>query len=150
MRIIRGIMKTWDIIKKLTSMFKENNISYHFDASTSVFIHGIEFEMDDIDVVFMYKEKERVKELFMDYNMSQSQVVDEIGLEYFFAEIDTQKVHCLFYDSSKTVSKDEFNKNAETVVVDEQEIMVQSLEFYLKYSSDKKNLKPRIEEYLAY
>ena len=43
----------WRVIKKLAYLFEINNIHYHYDASTTVFVHGIEFEMDDIDIVFM-------------------------------------------------------------------------------------------------
>lgn len=137
------------VIKKLANILEESNISYHFDASTSVFIHGIDFEMDDIDIVFMYSEREKVKEVFKDYKMSLSERVCEIGLEYFFIEVEGQQVHCLFYESSQAINQDEFNKDAEVLLIEGQKMMVQSLEFYLKYSKDKQKLKPRIREYLA-
>lgn len=137
------------VIKNLANILEQSNISYHFDASTSVLIHGIDFEMDDIDIVFMYSERERVKEVFKDYKMSSSKRVCDIGLEYFFIEVEGQQVHCLFYESSKAINQDEFNKDAEVLLIEGRSMMVQSLEYYLKYSKDKQKLKPRIREYLA-
>jgi hypothetical protein len=140
----------WRVIKKLAYLFETNNIHYHYDASTTVFVHGIEFEMDDIDIVFMWNEENTLKEVLKDYIVSETKYMKEIGLKYFFSEIDGQKIHCLFYGDEDTIAtKEEFNSNAAILSIDGQNIMAQSLEFYLRYSKDKNNLRQRIISFLS-
>lgn len=50
----------WKVICYLAKLFESNNIAYQFDASTFVFIHGIEFDMDDIDVIILKQYKNTV------------------------------------------------------------------------------------------
>jgi hypothetical protein len=140
----------WRVIKKLAHLFETNNIHYHYDASTTVFVHGIEFEMDDIDIVFMWNEENTLKEILKNYIVSETKYMKEIGLKYFFAEIDGQKIHCLFYGDEDTIAtEEEFNSNAAILSIDGQNIMAQSLEFYLRYSKDKNNLRQRIISFLS-
>jgi len=140
----------WKVIKRLAYLFETNNIHYHYDASTCVFVHGIEFEMDDIDIVFMWNEEKILKEILQHYIVCETKYMNEIGLKYFFAEVDGQKIHCLFYgDDNTVVTEQEFNSNAVMLSVDGQSIMTQSLEFYLRNSKDKNNLKPRIYNFLS-
>ncbi|WP_102398755.1 hypothetical protein [Haloimpatiens massiliensis] len=140
----------WSVIKSLASIFEQNNIKYHYDASTSVFVHGIEFEMDDIDIVFMWHEENHLKEVFKGYGVTKTEYIQEIGLKYFWMEIDGQKIHCLLYKSDNSnLTEKEFNKNAEAVYVDGQKIMTQTLEFYLKNCKDKNNLKTKICDFLV-
>ena len=140
----------WKVIKKLAYSFEAKNIHYHFDASTSVFVHGIEFEMDDIDIVFMWNEENLLREVLKDYIVSETKYMKDIGLKYFFAEFEGEKIHCLFYgDDNSMVTEKEFNSNAVVLNVEGQSIMTQSLDFYLRNSKDKNNLKPLIYNFLS-
>ena len=40
----------WDVIYRVADELEKAGISYSFDASTSLFVHGIEFDMGDVDV----------------------------------------------------------------------------------------------------
>lgn len=140
----------WNVIIKVANLLGKNNMHYHFDASTSVFVHGIEFDMDDIDIVFMWHEENRLKEILKDYVISETKFMPEYGLKYFWSEMDGQKVHCLFYgNDNDIVTEQSFNSNAVMVHTNGYNIMAQSLEFYLKNSKDKNNLKLRIYEFLS-
>ena len=106
--------------------------------------------MDDIDIVFMWNEENILNEVLQDYIVSETKYMNEISLKNFFAEFEGQKVHCLFYgDDNTIVTERAFNSNAVMLRIDGQDIMAQSLEFYLRNSKDKNNLKPLIYNFLS-
>jgi phosphorylcholine metabolism protein LicD len=60
----------WNVICYLAEFFERHNIEYQFDVSTSVFVHGIEFLMDDIDVIVLREYKDKVKRLLSEYEQT--------------------------------------------------------------------------------
>ncbi|SFE09225.1 hypothetical protein SAMN05216378_2291 [Paenibacillus catalpae] len=47
--------KWWKLVFSVINVFDEGKIPYSFDASTSLFVHGIEdFDMDDLDIMIQW------------------------------------------------------------------------------------------------
>jgi hypothetical protein len=44
----------WELIYILTDELNSQNIAYCYDASTSLFVNGIDFEMNDIDILVQW------------------------------------------------------------------------------------------------
>lgn len=138
------ILKQWNIIKELAKLFQENDTRYHFDGSTSVFVHGIHFDMDDIDIVFPFDSINETRELFKEYDPSEVRYVKNIGLKHFCLYIRDEKIHCLFYECSF----DDFSKEEVKLVKDYQVIWAKSLNFYLRHAKKEDILVPQIKELL--
>jgi len=138
------IQNQWKIIKHLAKTFKDNGILYHFDGSTAVFAHGIEFDMDDIDIVFPFDKINEVREFFNEYKPSEIGSIQSLGLKHFHFYINDEKIHCLFYEGSY----ENFSDEDVEVIKDGQKIWAKSLSFYLRYAKKDDVLVPRIYELL--
>jgi hypothetical protein len=52
------------VIPEICKTLDEAGIKYHADASSSLFVHGLPFEMDDFDVTVEWGKLEEVRQLF--------------------------------------------------------------------------------------
>lgn len=129
----------WNVICYLAELFESNNIEYQFDASTSVFIHGVEFAMDDIDVIVLKKYKEKVKRLLSEYEQTNIEITNNL-MEYFFVQIKNQKVHLMF-PYSKTDCIDETRDISHNGV----KIHTKTMEFYRRHIKGDNPLLPLID-----
>lgn len=132
----------WTIIKDLAKIFEDNATQYHFDGSTSVFVQGIDFDMDDIDIVFPFDSINKIRELFKEYNPSEIGYMQNIGLKHFCFYIRGEKIHCLFYECSS----DDFSEEDVRLTKDDQVIWAKSLDFYLRHAKKDNILVTRIKE----
>lgn len=139
------IQNQWDIIKELAKIFEVNDVQYHFDGSTSIFVHGIEFNMDDIDIVFPCESINIIRKIFKEYKPSEIGYVQSIGLKHFCFYMRGEKIHCLFYEGSSE------NFSAEDVKLarDEQILWSKSLDFYLRHAKVDDILVNQIKELLG-
>ena len=138
------VTNQWRVIKRLAKIFKDNSVLYHYDASTSVFIHGVDFEMDDIDIVFPYNSIELIRALFSDFDLSDIKHAESIGLKHFKFYMDQEEIHCLFYEGAV----EDFANEDVRLVVEDQEIWAKSLKFYARNTSKDNPLLPRVLELL--
>lgn len=136
------IQNQWSIIKHLAKIFEEHAIQYHFDGSTSVFVHCINFYMDDIDITFPFDSTNEIRELVKEYKPSEIRYVQNIGLKHFCFYIGDEKIHCLFYEGSS----DTFSGEDVKLLKDDQIIWAKSLDFYLRHAKEDDILITRIQE----
>lgn len=132
----------WKVICYLAELFEVNSIEYQFDASTSVFIHGVEFIMDDIDVIILKQYKDKVKQLLTDYNQTDIEITQN-SMEYFFVEIENQKVHLMFPYSKKDCTEETRDIIHYGVIVH-----TKTMEFYRRHIKDDNPLLPLIDREL--
>lgn len=137
-------LHTIEMIKNLARMFDENNIRYHFDGSTSLFIHGMEIEMDDIDICFPNGSEHAVRKLFLDYNPTSIKEETDYGFKHFKFYLDGEKIHCLFYSGTY----EEFETEESVINIDNQKIIYKSIEFYLRHLSPEVDLARSIRAML--
>lgn len=57
----------WELIFIIADELEALEIKYSFDSSTSLFVHGIEFNMDDIDITVEWKDFFRTYDYFKKY-----------------------------------------------------------------------------------
>ncbi|BCN30928.1 hypothetical protein [Anaeromicropila herbilytica] len=132
----------WNVICYLAELFEINNIEYQFDASTSVFIHGVEFIMDDIDVIILRQYKDKVKQLLINYNQTDIKI-SEYEMEYFFAEIQNQKVHFMFpYDKKDCIEE------TRDIIHNGVKVHTKTAEFYRRHIKNDNPLLPLIDSVL--
>lgn len=135
-------MNTINTIKNLAIMFDESKLRYHFDGSTTLFIHGMNRKMDDIDICFPYGTEYEVRNIFLDYSPSEIKEEKEYGLKHFNFNLEGEKIHCLFYSGSY----DEFASEESTTFIDNQKIIYKSIEFYLRHLSPESDLANSIKQ----
>lgn len=135
----------WDVIKELAKIFEVNDVQYHFDGSTAVFVHGIEFDMDDIDIVFPYENINEIRNMFKEYKPSEIEYIQNIGLKHFCFYIEDEKIHCLFYEGSS----EKFSAEDVKLIIDKQIIWSKSLDFYLRHAKVDDILVNQIKELLG-
>lgn len=129
----------WNVICYLARLFESNNIEYQFDASTSVFIHGIDFIMDDIDVIVLKQYKDKVMQLLAEYEKTDI-IVYNNSMEYFFAHLQGQKVHIMF-----PYSKKDCIEETRDIVHNGIKIHTKTLEFYRRHIKEDNPLLPLID-----
>lgn len=132
----------WNVICYLAKLFEINDIEYQFDASTSVFIHGVEFIMDDIDVIILKQYKDKVIQLLSDFNQTEIEIIQN-SMEYFFAEIENQKVHLMF-----PYSKQDCTEETRDIIHHGVNVHTKTMEFYRRYIKEDNPLLPLIDREL--
>jgi len=109
-------------------------IPYHFDASTSAFIYGVDFEMNDIDIVFLSHMENEVRQLFPGYIISNTEVLDD--LKHFKIEFNDEIVHCLFYKDDSNFYKEESIK-----VIHHIPVKYKSIDYYKRHCKSQEMLE---------
>ena len=132
----------WNVICYLAELFEGNNIEYQFDASTSVFIHGVEFLMDDIDVVVLKQYKEKVRKLLSEYDQTDIEITPK-SMEYFFVQIENQKVHLMFPYSKKNCIDE-----TRDIIHNGVKVHTKTMEFYRRHIKHDNPLLPLINREL--
>lgn len=137
------IQQQWYVIKMLAKLFDDHEISYCFFQSTSVFANGVEFDMEDIDILLPYSKMEQVKKLLGNYFQSDVKYNAKQEMYSFYVYIDFEEVHCKF-----TKNESILEQNVEFIEKDGQKIRVQELEQYLNKVPRDNFLLPHIHALL--
>ena len=132
----------WNVICYLAELFERHNIEYQFDASTSVFIHGVEFLMDDIDVIVLKVYKDKVKQLLSEYVPTDTEITQNL-MEYFFVQIQNQKVHVMF-----PYSKKDCIEETRDIIHNGVKVHTKTMEFYRRHIKNDNPLLPLIDREL--
>lgn len=93
----------WELIYILADELKKEKIVYHFDSSTSLFVHGIDFNMDDIDITVQWDCFEKVHKHFERYNVNSIKKAAHHELHF---NINCFKIHVISSESSSDLQKD--------------------------------------------
>lgn len=83
----------WKVILKVATCLQDAGIPYHFDASTSLFVHGIEIDMDDVDVSIEWGRFAETRDLFSMHNPTA--IFERDGWNQFRLKIEGIEVHFL-------------------------------------------------------
>jgi len=108
-------------------------IPYHFDASTSAFIYGVDFEMNDLDIVFLNHMENEVRQLFSGYTISKTYELDD--LLHFKVEVENEIVHCLFYKDDSNFYREESIK-----VIHHVPVKYKSIDYYKRHCKSQEML----------
>lgn len=135
--------KWWELIKQLAHELSVEKIIYHFDASTSLFVHGIDFDMDDIDIVIQWNYFEKAHDYFEKYGAS---LIETANFSQFFFMIDNMKVHIL-----SSIRCTNLEEDSERVMIhkDDEILWSKSVGFYRRNHPDDHPLAALIDQFLA-
>ena len=137
------IEKWWELIYKLVEDLDRYNIAYSFDASTSLFVHGIDaFEMEDLDIMIQWNHYKSSHEIFEKYKPTP--ISQKGGFWHFRFYIDDLEVHLMSSDQICHLQED-----PEHVCIEKDgvEIWSKSIQFYRRYTTDT-YLQKLIDDYL--
>lgn len=56
-----------EVITDICSKLEAEQIRYHADASSALFVHGFDFDMEDFDLTVEWSKIEQAHKLFMEY-----------------------------------------------------------------------------------
>jgi hypothetical protein len=135
--------KYWNTICYLSKLFDDNGIEYQFDASTAVFIHGIEFEMDDLDMCILMAYREKVLELLSTFKRTDMEVYEN-RMEYCYVQIEDIKVHLMF-----PYYKVDCQEETRDIIYKGVSIHTKTMEFYRRHKGDAHPLAERIDQKIA-
>ena len=95
----------WELIYILTDELNSQNIAYCYDASTSLFVNGIDFEMNDIDVIVQWDCFEKSFEYFKKYG---AYLIEDTEINEYKFKINSYIIHV---KSKKSISNIEQMKD---------------------------------------
>ncbi len=58
----------WAVILKIVTYLEKTNIPYHIDSSSTLFVHGIDIDIKDIDISIEFDRFEETRSLMQDYD----------------------------------------------------------------------------------
>lgn len=133
----------WGIILKLVNELEDNNIIYSFDASTALFVNGIDtFEMEDLDIMIQWDCYESVHEIFEKY--SPTSISLKGGFCHFRFYIDNMEIHMMSSEQINNLKKD-----PERICIEKDGVKIwsKSIHFYRRYTNDT-YLQKLIDDYI--
>ncbi|WEG11698.1 hypothetical protein PU629_16320 [Pullulanibacillus sp. KACC 23026] len=133
----------WKIIFGLVNELDENNITYSFDASTSLFVNGIDnFDMEDLDIMIQWDCYEIAFRVFGKY--SPTSISQKNGFYHFRFYINDLEIHLMSSDQINYLNKD---PDRVCIQKDGVKIWSKSIHFYRRYTNNP-YLKKVIDEYI--
>ena len=129
---------SWECVVKLVALtFEQAAIRYHVDASSSLYVQGVEFEMEDLDLTVEWGTLQNARKLFLEYTPS------EISSDYppsFRFIVKSKEVHVMSYQSETGIGS---SQDRIKVKVAGSEIWRKTIEFYKQnMASEHKLWKP--------
>jgi len=122
---------TWErIINVVVTALEQEGIRYHLDASSSLYAHGVEFDMDDLDVTVEWGKINTAHALFSQHNPGTVTAAYPPSFRFY---IDSREVHVMSYQSETGIGS---NQDRTKVKVAGTEVWCKTIEFY------KRNMTP--------
>ena len=132
----------WEqVIHMVVNIFEAQGFVYHIDASSSLFVHGIDFDMDDLDITVKWGTIEQAHKVFTFYNPTE--LTEEYPPSFKFF-VNGHEVHILSYESESGIGEDQ-----DRVRVKIGDILVWSktVDFYEKHMMINHPLKNLVKSY---
>lgn len=97
--------KQWEILAiTVSELLEHSQIRYHFDASTALYLHGIEFEMDDLDVTVEWGRIEDARKV-LEIGLNSSPTVEsENSLKF---QVEERVLHVMTFQSDTGIGAEE-------------------------------------------
>jgi len=138
---VNMISTQWKVICYLAELFSKHGINYQFDGSTAVFIHGVEFEMDDIDIWICADSKEKLSRLLNHFEKTDLLKHDDY-MEHCYINIEGISVHVMFIHG-----KPKFTDETRDIIYDGIKIHTKNIEFYRNHTNKENPLIPLIDDW---
>lgn len=133
----------WErLIVSVTQSLENAGIIYHLDGSTALFAHGIDFEMDDVDITVKWGQIETTREVFKQYEPSP---LRSLSPDSFHFQIDDLKVHVMSYESPTGIGN--LNDRVQ-VLINGSNVWSKTVDFYRRHMSRDHPLTDLVASYL--
>lgn len=120
--------KAWEeLIVLIASELEHNGIRYHIDASSALFVHGIDFEMEDLDVTVEWGSLEKARDVFKRFRPSKIEGAKPPSFEFL---LDSMEVHLMSYRSSTGIGE---ASDRVQVAVQETLVWSKTVDFYYRH-----------------
>ena len=137
------VAQWWRVIFRVSETLERAGIPYSFDASTSVFVHGIPFDMDDADVMVQWSDHEASRAAFRSCSPTPIAAGE---FSHFRFRIDDHEVHILSSERIVDLSKD---AERVRIVRDGRTLWSKDVHFYRRHIDGANPLAALIDRYLA-
>ena len=95
--------RDWEnLIVRIVCDLELNKITYHLDGSTALFAHGINFDMDDLDITLKWGCIEETREVFKEYGPTQ---ITPSNPPSFKFKVGDLSVHVTTYPSTTEIGE---------------------------------------------
>jgi hypothetical protein len=133
-----------EVIPLVCQRLETAGIRYHADASSSLFVQGLEFEMDDFDITVDWSSIEQARSLFMEF--SPTEITGKSPKKFEFSVSDFP-VDVLAYESETGIGPE-----LERVQVNYSGIKIWSKkpEFYLSRMKKDHPLRTKAIQFFRY
>jgi len=88
------------VIPEVCKILEDAGIKYHADASSSLFVHGYDFDMDDFDITVEWNCIEQARELFMAASPTE---ITGISPQQFQFELGGHLIDIMSYESDSGI-----------------------------------------------
>lgn len=120
--------KAWERIAVMVAeAFEGKSIPYHFDGSSSFYLRGAEFDMDDLDVTVMWGKLEAAKIALAPPRCSDPV---ESSSQSFKTSIEGRMVHVMAYPSESGIG---LASDREPIMVRNRRVWAKTAGFYLRH-----------------
>lgn len=138
----RSISSWWKVIYKMADELAKEGVPYSFDGSTSLFVHGIQFEMDDVDIMVQWDNFQRAHSIFQKYGASP---IEEGCFLHFHFFIDSLKIHIMSSEEIQNLSN-----HQERVKLEKDGLVLwfKCIDFYRRHISSDHPLAGLIDEFI--
>ncbi len=133
----------WQVILQVAHKLNLAGIPYHFDASTILFVHGIEIEMDDVDISIQWDEFEVAHDLFADY--CATPIIEKDSWHQFRAIIDGVDLHFL---SAKGMMDLKTHSEREQLFIKDTVLWSKTVTFYRRHMDNDHPWIARVDQFL--
>lgn len=123
--------KWWELVFRVVQDLDEGSVPYSFDASTSLFVHGIvDFEMDDLDIMIQWDYFETAHKLFQKYDPSP---INKGGFWQFNFFVEGMEVHIMSSEQITCLGED---KERIKIQKDNRTLWSKSIHFYRRHTKN--------------
>ena len=133
----------WErLIVGITQTLENADITNHLDGSTAVFVHGIDFEMDDVDITVKWGQIEAARDLFKEHKPSP---LPASSPGTFHFQTNGLKVHIMSYESSTGIGD---LADREQVTISDTQVWSKTVEFYRRHMPPDHPLAKSVASYI--
>ena len=119
--------KAWEQLALwIADVFETNQILYHFDESSCLYLRGYEFDMDDLDITVMWGRIDDAHDTLA--KEPRVAILAHSDLE-FKARIENRIIHVMTYESDSGIGED---SDREQILVQGHPVWCKTADFYFK------------------
>lgn len=135
----RGEWET--VIVKVVTVLDDADIEYHIDASSSLYVQGVDFNMDDLDITVKWGSINESHQVFEHYHPTELDGSYPVSFKF---KVDEHEVHVMSYESITGIG-DSIDRLQ--VKINNRSVWTKSIHFYEKNMGPNHPLEKALSHY---